>query len=482
MEWILNTTDTTPILGQKHICAVPRLVMAAPHGHSGKTTITVGLLGALTRRKVRVQPFKKGPDFIDPSWLSYAAGRACRNLDRFWMDDTTILQSFTQGCRDADMAIVEGNMGLYDGMDVQGTGSTAELSKSLQAPVILIVDATRMTRSAAAMVMGFQHFDPQTNIVGVILNKVARSRHESMLRQTIEQYCGLPVIGAVPKNTLPTFPERHLGLIPAGEYNQVTDSIEKTIDIVSQTVDIDKLIAIAQGAPALEIPKLEIKTVMSPRATIGVIRDQAFSFYYPENLESLVAAGAQLVEIDACSDIELPAIDGLYIGGGFPELFAEQLENNAGLRRDIRYAIEAGLPVYAECGGLMYLGRRIFWQGHAYNMVGALPYDVVVEKKPQGHGYTIMKITQDNPWFPTGAELKGHEFHHSRVVNVSSDLTTAMQVERGTGLGDSRDGFIYRNTFASYNHLHAATCPDWARNFVDIAVECLQNSKYVKTV
>jgi cobyrinic acid a,c-diamide synthase len=301
-----------------------------------------------------------------------------------------------------------------------------------------------------------------------------------MLRQSIEHYCGLSVIGSVPKNSLPAFPERHLGLIPAGEYNQVTDAIEKTIDVVAQTVEIDRVIELARGASPFPVYGACKETDDPIRVTIGVIRDQAFSFYYPENLESLRAAGARVVEIDACHDSVLPDIDGLYIGGGFPELFAEQLENNADLRSAIRQVIEAGMPVYAECGGLMYLGRRIFWQGRAYNMVGALPYDVVLEKKPQGHGYTMMKIKRENPWFPTGQCIKGHEYHHSRVVNVSPELETIMQVERGTGLGEGRDGFVYRNTFASYNHLHAVSYPNWAQNFVKIAAETLRSRQYVQ--
>ncbi|MCL6636287.1 MAG: cobyrinate a,c-diamide synthase, partial [Peptococcaceae bacterium] len=281
---------------------IPRLVIGAPRGRSGKTTVTIGLLAALVygAKKV-VQSFKKGPDFIDPSWLSRVTGRACRNLDGFLMSRETIRSSFIRHSRDADVAVVEGAMGLFDGVDLEGSGSTAEIAKAIAAPVILVVDTTRMTRSVAPLVQGFMHFDPQVTVAGVILNQVARPRHEQMLRQALEKYCGIPVLGAVPKGKNLVIPDRHLGLIPAGERDELQQELEEIARVARECLDLNGLLAVARQAPPLVDIAGGVEAVGERPDTdgpvIGVFRDRAFSFYYPENLEALEGAGARLVYI-----------------------------------------------------------------------------------------------------------------------------------------------------------------------------------------
>lgn len=453
---------------------IPRLVIGAPRGRSGKTTVTIGILAALVHgRELVVQPFKKGPDFIDPSWLARVAGRPCRNLDGFLFSRRDIYRSFVRHSLDVDLAVVEGAMGLFDGVDLEGSGSTAEIAKIIKAPVVLVVDATRMTRSIAALVQGFVNFDPQLHIAGVILNQVARARHERMLRSALEKYCGLPVLGIIPKGKKLVIPDRHLGLVPAGERDELLEVIPEIAHVAQECLDVEALLEVARRAPPLELPEdLPAGPVAAQVANgpvIGIVRDRAFSFYYPENLEALEEAGAKLVYVNALQDSKLPNLDALYIGGGFPEVLAPQLEANEGLRADIRRAVEEGLPVYAECGGLMYLGRKITWGGRSYRMCGALPYDVLMEEQPCGHGYEVVEVTGENPFFPVGSVIKGHEFHHSRLVNVDTGLHYAFKVIRGCGIDGRRDGLVYKNVLASYNHLHALSVPAWAKAIVEKA-------------
>ncbi|MDA8097718.1 MAG: cobyrinate a,c-diamide synthase [Clostridia bacterium] len=451
----------------------PRLVVAAPQGRSGKTTVTAALIAGLRGRGFDVQPFKKGPDFIDPSWLSLVAGRQCRNLDRFMMDEETIRHSFINHSTASGVAVLEGAMGLFDGVDVDGSGSTAEIAKSLGAPVLLVVNAVRMTRSAAAIVLGCQKFDPDVNVAGVILNNVARPRHRDMLTAVIDRYCNLPVLGVFPKKKEYTVPDRHLGLVPAAENDALQRVLETWQADAESTLDLDRIIEIAQAAPPVESgrgrpPALPTSNV---RPRIAVLRDRAFTFYYPENLEALEMVGAELVFVDALHE-DLPAgIDALYVGGGFPEMFAAELEANTALRQSVRSRVEAGMPVYAECGGLMYLGERLLWQGESFQMAGAIPFETNLDKKPRGHGYMVLKAVADNPFFPSGTMIKGHEFHHSSVTRVDPGVTFCMEVHRGYGTDGRRDGMLYHNAFAAYCHIHALAVPDWAPNLVRAAVE-----------
>jgi cobyrinic acid a,c-diamide synthase len=459
----------------KGLVAVPRLVIGAPQGRAGKTTVTAALIAALRARGLRVQPYKKGPDFIDPSWLGLVAGVPCRNLDGFLMERDTLRQSFLRHAAASDLAVVEGAMGLFDGVDLAGTGSTAELARVLAAPVVLVVDTSRMTRSVAAVVLGCQRFDPHLGIAGVILNRVARPRHEAMLRAAIREYCGLPVLGAFPKDEELVIPDRHLGLVPAGERDELLPVLECLRRTAERCLDLEGLLAVARSAPPVEAPALAGGAEGGRGAhervpVIGVLRDRAFSFYYPENLEALAAGGARLVFVDALADADLPPVDALYIGGGFPEVFAAELEAGLALRQKIRRAVEEGLPVYAECGGLMYLCRHLHLNGDRYEMVGALPCDAVMERRPQGHGYTVVEVVGSNPFFPVGRILRAHEFHHSRIVNVEAGrVSFALHVHRGWGADGRRDGLVYKNVLALYSHIHVLGVPEWAQALVDLA-------------
>lgn len=465
-------------INELSITNVPRLVIGAPQGRSGKTTFTLGLLRAFARQGIAVQPFKKGPDYIDASWHTAAAGSTCRNLDSFFMGKQEICSSVSKQSSGKKITIIEGAMGLYDGLDLKGSSSTAEIAKVTRTPVLLVVDATRMTRSIAAMVMGYQHFDPEVNIVGVVLNKVARPRHEKMAREAIEEFCKIPVVGAIPKDANLTIPDRHLGLVTSGEMNETDSFLDYLADVICEHVDLDKVLSLAQGAPELpqhegihgsNIPKYSVKNrTLSPK--VGVIQDASFSFYYPENIEALETMGADIVPINALMDSNLPIdLDGLYIGGGFPEVFAAALEKNKTLRADIRRAGENGLPIYAECGGLMYLGRSIITPSQNFEMVGLLPLDTQLESKPQGHGYTIMEANPDQSWFDERTEIKGHEFHNSRVINLAPHVKFGLTVKRGHGIDGQHDGICYKNVFASYNHIHALGCPEWAERMVKLA-------------
>ena len=460
------------------------LLISSPQGHSGKTIVTVGLCRALKQKGLSIQPFKKGPDFIDPSWLTIAAGRSCRNLDLFLIPKDRLVRAFGQACDQTDLAIVEGAMGLYDGLDSYGT--TAEIARLLGFPILLVVNTSRMTGSIAAMVKGYQHFEKGIHIAGVILNYVSGTRHEKKLKDAVDQYCGIPVVGSIPKDQDFHIMERHLGLIPSSESSEAELSVERIGRKMESQLDLDQIITIARSSIApqpLSVLLKEKKTKKSflpfgervgrpagaVKTRIGVIRDCAFNFYYPENLEALVDKGAELVFINSFKD-RLPDIDGLYIGGGFPEFFLTELEKNIRLRRDIAKAIEANLPVYAECAGLMYLCRSISWQNRSHEMVGAIPAEVELSEKPEGHGYVVAEIIVENPLFPTGLTIHGHEFHHSKV-SMKNDLKFAYQIRRGHGIDGKWDGVLYKNMFAAYIHIHALGTPCWAEAFVSLAAK-----------
>jgi cobyrinic acid a,c-diamide synthase len=448
----------------------PRVVIAGLRGGSGKTTLSLGLVAAWRQRVGEVVPFKKGPDYIDAGWLALAAGQPCYNLDPYMMSGEQILDSFWQHVQNAEAAVIEGNRGLFDGMDADGSCSTAELAKLLQAPVLLVVDGTMVTRTAAAAVLGCQHLDPKVAIQGVVLNRVAGPRHQEMLKTTIERYCRVPVVGAIPKLKEDDFPERHMGLVTALEHPEAREAIFARIQVVERYLDLEKVLTIADQAPPLTWEpvyprKRASKAYRQP--TIGIIRDSAFQFYYPENLEALERRGASLVTINALQDNFLPELDGLYIGGGFPETHAEQLAANDQLRKSLRSAIEAGLPVYAECGGLMYLGRNLEIEGKTYPMVQALPMDFRLEQKPQGHGYTELEVVNTNPFYPVGTTLRGHEFHYSRVTRFElNPESLAFAMRRGSGILDRKDGVCYKNTLATYSHVHAIGTPEWAEGLI----------------
>lgn len=456
---------------------IPRLLVAALRGGSGKTTISLGLLQALRDRGLRVAPFKKGPDYIDPFWHSEAAGNPCHNLDPFMLDREQVMASFAYHSRGFEAAVVEGNRGLFDGMDLDGSCSSAELAKWLRLPVVLAVDCSMTSRTVAAVVLGCREFDPELDLAGVILNPVATARQERLVRQAIERYTGLPVLGAVPRLRL-DLPERHMGLVPPQEHEAVAQALHQVAREVASHVDLDALWELMQKAPPLDPcdPPVGLYPSSPPTGEpvrIGVVRDAAFGFYYPENLEALVNHGAELVFCSALEDAALPEIDALYLGGGFPETHAERLAANQSFRRSVREAAEAGLPIYAECGGLMYLGRHLVVRGQPHPMAGVFAVDFVMQKRPQGHGYSLCRVVEPNPFLPVGTEFKAHEFHYSQPHIQGDDrLRFAYRVLRGKGIGGdagSGGGLLYRKVLGTYHHVHALGLPAWAAGMVAAA-------------
>jgi len=453
----------------------PRLTIAGLGGDTGKTSISVGLCRAWQKKGYKVIPFKKGPDYIDMGWLSRGAGHPCYNFDLFLMSKDQVLSSFALNTKQAEIAVIEGNRGLYDGMDIEGSVSTAELAKLLQSPVVLIVDCTKVTRTVAALVLGCQLFDPDVPIKGVILNRLGGGRHEALIRKSIERFCRLPVVGAIPRLSHITFPGRHLGLVPPQEHPEAEDAIATAAEIVKKYLDLRTLWEIAREASPLEVTPPPTPPPRGGRARegvrIGIIRDTAFQFYYQENIEALKRAGAELIEFSALTD-DLPSqIDVLYIGGGFPETHAAALSANEKLRQAIKKAAEDGLPIYAECGGLMYLSDELTWEGKTYPMAGVLPISVGVSKKPQGHGYTIIEVDAPNPYFKTGQILYGHEFHYSHILNMveKDGVHFAFKMKRGQGVINKMDGLCYKNVLATYTHLHALGTREWVDGIINMA-------------
>ncbi|MDH5638719.1 MAG: cobyrinate a,c-diamide synthase [Nitrospinota bacterium] len=443
------------------------LLVAAPLRSSGKTTVCVGLCRSFSQRGLIVQPFKKGPDYIDPMWLSSAAGRNCRNLDFFMMGDETILRAYTTFSQGADIAVVEGNLGLYDGLDPEGADSSAGLAHLLRLPVILVVDTMGMNRSVAALVQGFTRFEPDLPIRGVILNRVASARHEAKLVDSIRRNTDVEILGAIPKapEQMKVL-ERHMGLIPVKEDPTLFSKVDDIGRIIAENVDLDRIAQIAKSAaPLPKLPPCPSERKASD-ITIGIARDRAFTFYYPENLEALEAAGARLVPFSPLEDRRLPEVNGLYIGGGFPEVFLKELEANTALRGQIRHELENGLPALAECGGLMYLTRSIEFDGARSQMVGFLPCDVHMEKKPMGLGYMTLEPTGACSWFSAGGKVLCHEFHHSRLIGLEADTRFAWRVQRGTGIDGAHDGILRKNTLSTYAHIHSCGAPEWAEDFV----------------
>jgi cobyrinic acid a,c-diamide synthase len=450
---------------------IDRLLVSAAHKSSGKTTVTLGLCAALAARGTVVQPFKKGPDYIDPMWLARASGRPCFNLDAYLMDDAALVQCFADGLHGAELALVEGNKGLYDGLALDGSNSNAALARRLGLPVLLVIDARGMTRGVAPLLLGYQAFDRDIRIGGVILNRLGGARHEAKLRAVIEHYTDVPVLGAVAEDERLAVMERHLGLMPCAELDDASARVEAIGRIVGAQVDLDRIRALAASAApgphGASLPAVPQAAARPASVRIGIARDRAFGFYYPDDLAALQAAGAELVPIDTLHDTRLPAIDGLVIGGGFPEACMHELEANGALRDAIRDAITAGLPTYAECGGLMYLSRSITWQGRTARMVGAIPGDAVMHARPVGRGYVQLQETAAMPWAHAGeGVLSGHEFHHSSLENLDPSVAFAYRVRRGHGVDGVHDGLRVHNLLASYAHLRSAAGTSWAPRFV----------------
>lgn len=448
------------------------VMISAAWRSSGKTTVAAGLAAALARRELAVQPFKKGPDFIDPQWLSVAAGRPCRNLDLHLQGALGVDEYWRRHAADAEVALIEGNLGLHDGLALDGSDSNATLARRLGVPVVVVLDARGMGRGAAALLMGLAAFDPQVRIAGVVLNRLAGARHEAKLRAAIEAYTGLQVLGAIAEDARLAIHERHLGLVPANEAPDAQAHVRALGDMIEASVNVGAILAAAATASPVAPRDIEPSArVASGGPRIGIARDRAFGFHYADDLDALRAAGASLVPFDTLSDARLPQVDALFIGGGFPEALADKLEANAALRAEIRAAIEGGMPVYAECGGLMYLARSITHQGRTHRMVGAIPADAVMHAKPVGKGYVTLTQTASHPW-GDGARIEAHEFHYSSLENVDPAVRYAYRVARGHGVDGTRDGLVHRNVLASYAHLRSVGGNDWAARFVAHVRRC----------
>jgi len=450
---------------------MPRLLIAGVSGGSGKTIVTMGLLLLLRRAGVEVRAFKKGPDYIDPAWLAWASANPARNLDAFLMGIEGVRASFRgHGITDG-INLIEGNRGFFDGVDAAGTYSSAALAGNLDSPSVLVMDATKMTRTAAAIVLGCQKLDPNASIQGVVLNNVSSQRHERIIREAIEQACSIPVIGALPRLEKNPLPERHLGLVPPEEHERM-DRLERCLlEWMESRIDVDAVIAIARSASPVEACSDESKDLPDARGLrIGYVRDSAFSFYYPENLEELERAGAELIRISAVDGNAIPSgLHALYVGGGFPEMHAKRLSENSSFLGSLSRACANGLPVYAECGGLILLARSLKWSGTRYSMANVFPIDVEGFTKPQGHGYSELRVDGPNPFFAQGAVLRGHEFHYSRIDGNHAAVATSCTVVRGAGCFAGRDCLVSQNVMASYTHLHETATPEWAAGMVAAA-------------
>ena len=451
-----------------------RFLVSAAHKSSGKTTVSIGLAAELSRRGLAVQTFKKGPDYIDPMWLTAATGRACRNLDFNLSTPEELQLEFARHGGGADVSLIEGNKGLYDGLDLQGRNSNAALAQLLDLPVVLVLDARGMTRGIAPLILGYQAFDRSIRIAGVILSRLGGARHEAKLRAVIEHYTDVPVLGALQEDPRLAIVERHLGLMPANEDGAAQTRIALLSATVARQVDFERLLAATTSRARL----LAAAPLSPPRRAgvrIGIARDRAFGFYYPDDLEALERAGAELVFFDTLRDARLPQVDGLVIGGGFPEMFMRELEANAAMRGDILAAIEAGMPAYAECGGLMYLARTLSWRGDTHRMVGAIAGDVVMHERPVGRGYVRLDPTEAHPWGGHGAdcaEIPAHEFHYSSIEGLAPDTRFAYRVARGFGTAGKSDGIVVNTLLANYAHLRSAGRYDWAARFVGFVRQC----------
>ncbi len=457
------------------------MVIAALAGDAGKTLVSLGLVRAWHNRGQKVAPYKKGPDYIDAAWLGSAAQCPAYNLDSFMMSEQAILGSLQRAEKKAAITVIEGNRGLFDGLDAQGSHSTAQLAKLTKTPLVLVVNAAKSTRTIAALALGCKSMDPELDIAGVIINNLATRRQEEIIRTSLRDATGLEVVGCIPKLTDQRLWSRHLGLLTHSEHPTSVEVLERLAGIAERYLDLSQILKVAQAAPALSGMNTHMQdeptqrdsahadTSGLKRVRIAVLKDPAFSFYYPENLEQLGKQGAELVYTSPLSDKGFPDVHAVYAGGGFPEVYAAALSANRTYRTDLSDRIRQGLPVWAECGGLMYLSKSLVDAGVVFPMVGALGVVCEQTPKPKGHGYVKLRVDGENPFFPAGTEVKGHEFHYSFIRDGLEKADTAFLVERGVGLGNGRDGIVAGNVLATYTHVHALGLPEWSRALVDAA-------------
>jgi len=445
---------------------IPRIVIAGEKSGTGKSTITVGILLALKKRGLLPQPFKAGPDFLDPMHHSAVLGRYSRNLDT-WMFPGSVKELFIRASKGADISVTEGVMGFYDGVDgTSEEGSTAHLSKILKAPVVLVLDAGGSSRSIGAVAKGFKEYDEDVDIAGVIFNNVGSRRHLSFLEDSLR---GIESLGGIPRIDSIELKSRHLGLVFAKEEPNM-EKYDKIRILIEENLDIKRLIEIANGAEELCLPESSIFGRSTSQARVGVAFDSAFNFYYQDNFEILRSYGAEVNFFSPLSD-KLPDVDGIYLGGGYPELFAQKLEENKNIKKDIKNRSLDEMPIYGECGGLMYLCKDVIdFDNNKHNMAGIFDAEVEMTEKLQALSYVEAIVQKNNPLSLKGARFRGHEFHYSKV-GLFNEVEYVYKLMRGRGIADLKDGFISKNTLASYTHLHFASCPTFAENFVKSCVE-----------
>lgn len=451
------------------------ILVAGTHSGVGKTTIALGLIAALKQRGLQVQPFKAGPDYIDPTYHALAADRPCRNLDTWMVPPERVSHIFQKAVQDVDIAVIEGVMGVFDGFSYEDeVGSTAEISKLLDAAVLLVLDVGKMARSAGALALGYTRFDPALNFAGFILNRCGSESHYQGVKQAVERATGLSVWGWLPKAANLHIPERHLGLIPTDERGQLTDFINHAANIITEYFDLDRIIEFAQGNERTQLPLESFPSKIvnhQSKIKIAVARDPAFSFYYEDNLDLLREAGAEIAFFSPLVDTDLPSgTSGLYLGGGFPEIYAKQLAANKLLHKNLQTAHQNQMPIYAECGGFMYLTQSITdLQNQTHPMVGLVPGTVQMEQRLARMGYRLVETPTGNFLLPPGITTRGHEFHWSSwsVDNHQRNVPPAWQIRpRQEGLETRPDGYADGNLIASYVHLHFAHKPILAENFV----------------
>lgn len=460
----------------------PRCIIAGLSGGTGKTLVSLGIIRTLTLRGNRVKTFKKGPDYIDAAWLALASDTPQGNLDPFFCPPAQLRRIFLRGASGHDCAVIEGNRGLFDGLDAAGSCSTAELARTLAAPVILVVDCTKMTRTTAALIAGCANFEQGLHIGGVILNRTGTARQRALIRQAVETYTDVPVLGALPRHGAAHIQERRMGLAGTGSRAESLALLDSLAGFMAEHVDLDAVLRLMASAPGLEIPG-EVRPASGaappastpetalPRPRLGYALDEAFWFYYRENLDALTEAGADLVPVSLLDGSPLPPLDGLYIGGGLPEDFAAPLSANTGKRESVLALSRAGLPVYAECGGLIYLCTALHHNGTRYPMAGVFDGETRLVKHPQGLGYVEATVSAPTPFHPLGTSFRGHEFHFSHYTGIPAE-TPPLTLSRGKGLdmrdGYHRDGLCRGATFACYTHIYAPAVPHWAPAFVGL--------------
>ncbi|MBE6486444.1 MAG: Ni-sirohydrochlorin a,c-diamide synthase [Methanosphaera stadtmanae] len=449
-----------------------RVVLSGTGSGVGKTTISTGIMRALSK-KHNIQSFKVGPDYIDPSYHKCATGNNARNLDSFFMSNGQIRQAFKQGMEksNADYGIIEGVRGLYEGISpVTDVGTTSSIAKSLNSPVILIINSRSLVRSAAAMTLGFKALDKEINIQGVILNNVKSQKHYLKTKEAVETLANTPVIGGIVRDKSITMEQRHLGLIPAVEEDRIKVLIEKWGELIEDNIDLDMLLEIMDNSKSIseEYEPIWLSNVTEEKTKVGIPFDEAFNFYYQENIEALEANNAEIVYFSPIHDEELPDVDALYIGGGYPEIFKKELSDNKSMLKSVKDFSENNNPIYAECGGLMYLTKSI----DNLPMVDVFPYKSELTKKVQGLSYTIANVIQDNPIQKKGETYHGHEFHYSKVEYTGSNKNDfAFEMKRGVGITGKYDGLLKNKTVASYIHTHTSCLPDFAYNFTQSIID-----------